>query len=250
MLRSPLAWAGGKSRLRAEIVKRIPPHVCYVELFAGAAWVLLGKPAETSKSEVLNDIDGELINFWRCLKHRPAEFTERACIQLASRELWTDWKPLPGVGGEIERAVRFYLVIKCGFGAQRVGTVFAGHRERRPTMRWAELREEFGLIIARLRGVWIEHLPWQNCLARYDGEDTFFYADPPYRSAGSKGYAHRFTDDDHRELAARLAGAKGKWLLSYNDDPWLRSLYRRRGITIQEVSVPVFNFQKRPLDGP
>src|SRR5690242_8020424 len=116
MLRSPLAWTGGKSRLRGEVIKRIPAHKTYVEPFVGAAWVLMGKPQETSKSEVLNDLDGELINFWRVLKHRSAEFAERASLAMASRQLWNDWKPLRPGGDEVERAIRFYVVIKCGFG--------------------------------------------------------------------------------------------------------------------------------------
>jgi DNA adenine methylase len=186
MLRSPLAWTGGKSLLRGEIVSRIPPHTTYVEVFAGAAWVLLGKPADGSKSEVLNDRDGELVNFWRVLKHCPAEFTERAALALASRELWNEWatvlrNPESGIRDlrgpqldEIDRAVRFYVVIKCGFAAQRMPTAFAAHSARRPTMRWIDLREEVGAIVARLRQVWIEHLDWRECLAKYDAQGTFF----------------------------------------------------------------------------
>lgn len=238
MLRSPLAWTGGKSRLRGEIIQRIPPHTTYVELFAGAAWVLFGKDADSSEAEVLNDLDGELVNFWRVLKHRPAEFAERVSLALPSRELWNEWKPLRGEGSEIERAVRFYVVIKCGFGGQRAATAFAAHPARRPTMRWIDLREEFGAILGRLRQVWIEHLSWEECLAKYDAPRTFFYADPPYRCNGSKAYAHALDDSGHEALARTLLSAKGKWLLSYNDDPWLERLYSKRGICIERVSVP------------
>lgn len=62
MLNSPIRWVGGKSRLRKHIIPLIPPHTCYVELFAGGAWVLFGK--QPSPVEVLNDIDQELINFF------------------------------------------------------------------------------------------------------------------------------------------------------------------------------------------
>lgn len=90
MLKSPLRWVGGKFRVREKIIAKFPEHECYVELFSGAAWVLFGKPAESSKSEVLNDLDGELVNFWRVVKHRPAEFTEAASWMLASRELFDE----------------------------------------------------------------------------------------------------------------------------------------------------------------
>ena len=71
-LNSPIKWVGGKSRLRKYIVPLIPSHTCFVDLFAGGAWVLFGKPK--SEVEVLNDFDEELINFFRIVKYKPEEF--------------------------------------------------------------------------------------------------------------------------------------------------------------------------------
>jgi DNA adenine methylase len=230
---------GGKHRLREQIVARFPEHQTYVELFAGAAWVLFAKPPESSKCEVLNDLDGELINFWRVLKHRPAEFSEAAAWLLASRELWESWRTLPGVGPEIARAIRFYAVIKLGFGAQRRATGFGSKNSGRPTIWWDGLRGEMREIVGRLRRCWIEHLPWEKCISKFDGPETFFYVDPPFRCGGSKAYAHSFTDQDHARLAQVLTGqVRGKWLLSYNDDPVIAGLYRARGITIERLRVP------------
>ncbi len=244
MLRSPLAWVGGKSRLRGEIIRRIPPHTTYVEVFMGAAWVLFGKDPATSKVEVLNDLDGELVNFWRVLKHRSAEFAECATMALASRELWKEWavslrSPESGLRdlSEIDRAVLFYVVIKCGFGARRVPTSFAAHAMHRPTMRWLDIREEFGAVLARLRNVWIERLDWRECLAKYDSASTFFYLDPPFRCDGSKTYLRKFADADHEALAKALLNLKGKWLLSYNDDPWLAALYARHRVRIERLGI-------------
>lgn len=242
MLRSPLAWVGGKSRLRPLIIERFPAHSVYVEVFGGAAWVLFGKDPAASKVEVLNDLDGELINFWRVIKQRPAAFSEAAGWLLASRELWQSWRGFEAVAGEVERAARFYLVIKCGFGAMRNSTSFAGsdaRNLRRPRLLWPDIEIEAQAIVERLRKVWIENLTWDRCLDLFDRRETFFYCDPPYRCGGSKAYAHSFIDDDHQRLAARLRGKiKGKWLLSYNDDPFIERLYRGRGITIERLRVP------------
>lgn len=71
MVNSPFKWVGGKSRLRKQIVAILPSHTCYVEPFAGAAWVLFAKPP--SDVEVLNDIDQELVNFFRVVKEKPEE---------------------------------------------------------------------------------------------------------------------------------------------------------------------------------
>lgn len=239
MIRSPLSWTGGKDRLREKIVRRIPSHRSYVEVFAGAAWVLFGKDPSISKREVMNDLDGELINFWRVIKHRPAEFSERASWLFASRELWQEWKTFKYHEDELERAVRFYAVIKLGFGAQRIPTSFGSRSASRPPTWWAREQMEAGLIVARLRDVWIEHLDWRACIAKFDSRETFFYLDPPYRCAGSKAYALTFSDDDHRALAQTLMGkVHGKWLLSYNDDPFIRRLYDGRGIKSERLRVP------------
>lgn len=152
--------------------------------------------------------------------------------------MWNAWRKLPARGSEIDRAVRFYVVIKCGFGGQRAATAFAAHRARRATIRWVDLREEFAAILARLRQVWIERLTWELCLKKYDSPDSFFYVDPPYRCGGSKAYAFALDDAGHQALAVALLGAKGKWLLSYNDDLFIKRLYRRRGVIVERVSVP------------
>ena len=65
--KSPLAWLGGKSRLADRIIDVMPDHQTYCEVFAGAAWVLFKKPE--SKVEIINDINSDLTNLYRCVKH-------------------------------------------------------------------------------------------------------------------------------------------------------------------------------------
>jgi DNA adenine methylase len=237
MLRSPLAWVGGKSRLRAVVIRKIPPHECYVELFAGAAWVLLGKDPKSSMSEVFNDLDGDLVNFWRVLKHRPAEFAEAVGWVLDSRELWQGWKVRRSVGPEIDRAIRFYGVLRFSFAAlgEHWGYAFKGRPRGHETL--SVMRAFAARLADRLRGVYIEHGSWSDCLQRYDRAQTFFYVDPPYRGL-TQPYVQPFEDRDHRALAQVLLKAKSKWLLSYNDDPVIRELYSdRRGVTLEVASV-------------
>lgn len=83
--RSPLAWVGGKSKLTSQIIPLIPEHRCYVEVFAGAAWMLFRKPP--SKVEVINDINDELVTFYRVIKHHRTAFVD------AFNDLLTIYKP-------------------------------------------------------------------------------------------------------------------------------------------------------------
>src|SRR3972149_9245263 len=83
MVNSPFKWVGGKSRLRKQIIPLLPAHTCYVEPFAGAAWVLFGKPP--SEVEVINDIDQELINFFRVVRDCPEDLMASFEWDLVSR---------------------------------------------------------------------------------------------------------------------------------------------------------------------
>jgi len=87
---SPLSYIGGKSRLSKTIIERIPEHQAYCEVFAGAAWVFFRKAP--SKYETLNDLDSDLVTFYRVLQHHLEEFLNQFKWLLASREWFEDWK--------------------------------------------------------------------------------------------------------------------------------------------------------------
>ena len=86
MLASPIGWMGGKSRLRKTILEKIPEHVCWVELFCGAAWITFGKDKQISKTEVVNDTNGELSNFFRCVRDKYLELVAKIEFRVASKQ--------------------------------------------------------------------------------------------------------------------------------------------------------------------
>ena len=89
-----LAWIGGKKLLRKEIISRFPDTKIerYIEVFGGAAWVLFGKDAVPGQLEVYNDIDSELVNLYRCIKHHYEEFQREVSLLPLSREQFFDFK--------------------------------------------------------------------------------------------------------------------------------------------------------------
>ena len=134
---SPLAWLGGKRILRKQIIALIPgDHTCYAEVFAGGSWVLFGK--QRSKVEVLNDKDGELINFYRIAKKHPDEFSRKAKELVISRRLFEIMKgeTLNSLT-DIERAVRFYYLLKLGFGARMKKPAFGVYTNRK--YQWSDI---------------------------------------------------------------------------------------------------------------
>lgn len=230
MVNSPFKWVGGKSRLRRHIIPLLPPHTCYVEPFAGAAWVLFGKPP--SDVEVINDIDQELINFFRVVRDCPEQLIASFEWNLVSRAEFTRLAQTePGSLSPVQRAHRFYYIIMAGWGGElnypRFQTsVSDGGHGNRLAGAMKTLRSRLEPVHKRLSTVIIENLDWVECISRYDSDRTVFYLDPPYPGNGAN-YAHNMRAwDDHYTLAASLQKRRGKWLLSSYDIPEIRELFR------------------------
>ena len=225
-LHPPIGWVGGKSLLRDDIINLIPTHNTYVEVFAGAAWVFFGK--EPSKVEVINDINGDLVNLFRTIKNKPEEFHDALWYMFPSRQLHKMSKELlessEGILTDTERAVLFYYQIKNAFGA-KYGAGYAVTKARPP-------RSAIGMdtlieLQARLSQTHIENLPFDRLIRNYDQPSSFFYLDPPYVVADGKDhYQFTFDEQKHTLLRDLLAASKGKWLLSYDDVPLIRGLYK------------------------
>jgi len=229
MLNSPIKWVGGKSRLRKEIISLLPEHSCYVEPFCGAAWVLFGKAP--SKVEIINDIDGNLVNFFRVLKTKPEEFLASFDWELVSRAEFQRLAQLdPSTLSDVEQARRFYYLIMAGWGGElnyprfQTSITDGGHGNRLIGA-LETLRQRVEPIHNRLKTVIIENLDWRKCIERYDRPGAFMYIDPPYPGNGVN-YVHNMrTWEEHYELAARLAQSKCKWILSSYDNEQIRNLY-------------------------
>jgi DNA adenine methylase len=228
-INSPFKWVGGKSRLRKQIIPLLPKHSCYVELFSGAAWVLFGKPP--SDVEVLNDIDQDLVTFFRVVKEKPKELIASFEWELVSRAEFKRLASLdPTQLTDIQRAHRFYYLIMAGWGGElkypRFQTSISdGGHGNRLIGALETLKERLAPVHNRLKTVIIENLSWQDCLDRYDRPNVVMYIDPPYPDNGVN-YAHNMRGwDEHRELAIHLQKTECKWILSSYDIPQIRELY-------------------------
>ena len=240
MMRSFLSWVGGKSQLAATICHLMPEHICYVEPFAGAGWVLFRK--ERSKVEVLNDADSDLVRLYLCVKEHPDELLRQLDLMFSSREMFDVLLQQEGLT-DIQRAARFFYVLKNAFGSKMEGTPVFGYGRRGPgRFNPASALKTIRAAHDRLSRVTVEHLDFTDILARYDSPDTLFYCDPPYY--GVEHYRQAFSALDHVRLATALCETKGTWLLSYNDVPRIRELYADRptyavGLTYSlNVSAP------------
>ena len=235
MLNSPIKWVGGKSRLRKYIIPLLPEHTCYVEPFAGAAWVLFGK--RPSDVEILNDKEQELINFFRVVKEKPEELIASFEWELVSRLEFERLASLdPAQLSDVQRAHRFYYLIMAGWGGElhyprfQTSITDGGHGNRLFGA-LKTLRKRLEPIHKRLSTVIIENLDWQDCIDRYDRQGTVMYIDPPYPGNGCN-YSHNMRDwDAHKLLAERLSRTQCKWILSSYDKSEIRDLFAQCNFT-------------------
>lgn len=231
-MKGPLNYVGGKNRLANHIISLIPKHTTYVEPFAGGAQVLFRKPSSTV--EVLNDIDGELVNFYRVCQSHHDELLRCLRYVLLSRKWYQLLASTPPESlTDINRACRYFFLQRCSFGGRVARQHFAAHITKPPSFSPGRIPEIIRATHERLNDVAIEHLPYEQVLKKYDRPSTFFYLDPPY--FGAKFYNHNFADEDFKTLKESLATLQGKFLLSVNDRLEIRDLFC--DYSIEEVSV-------------
>ncbi|MEO5334661.1 MAG: DNA adenine methylase [Magnetococcus sp. YQC-5] len=180
-IKSPLAgWVGGKYLLSKTIVPMIPEHQCYAEPFAGAAWILFRK--KPSKCEVINDINGDVVNLYRVVQHHWEAFVGALRWTLVSRDEFTRLLDTPpGVLTDIQRATHYYLIHKMCFGGRMSGLrTFRISATKPPSLNPLTVHREIAAAHHRLARVTIENLPYADMIHCYDRTGTFFYIDPPY----------------------------------------------------------------------
>jgi DNA adenine methylase len=256
-LTQPLKWAGGKRYLAQRIIDLFPRHVHFCEPYFGGGSVLLQRdpmderffvPPNRGVSEVVNDIDGDLTNFWRVLQcsARFELFLRIVEAMPLSRNEW-DMAHTASDFECIARAVNFFVHARQSrAGDQKAFTSLTRTRTRRGmngnASEWLGAVDGLADVHARLRRVVIENLPALEVIRREDTPETLTYADPPYvheTRASNSLYRHEMTAEDHKALLGVLVEVKGKVILSgYPSELYSEHLERRAGWRFVDFDMP------------
>ncbi len=214
--------------MRNKIIPLIPEGDCFVEVFGGAGWVLFGKDPKAHKCEVYNDIDGDVVNFFRVIKDDYNLFIKNFEYMLSSREVFDSLK-FQDVSklDNIQRAFRFWYLLKYSYGGRKnsLGDYNFGYGKSRKPPLPIKQRELIDKCYKRLQEVYIENLDYKVLIKKYDSEKTIFYLDPPFLVVGKCYGYNDFTLDQHIELYKKLDKIKGHFILSLNDIRIFRDLY-------------------------
>lgn len=221
-LTQPLKWHGGKHYLADWIISMMPPHVHYVEPYFGGGAVLLNKDPN-GVSEVANDINSELTNFWEVLRVdvKRQKMMEALRLTPFSEEAWRAAGKVTS-DDAVDQAVAFF--VRCRQSRAGKMDSFATvtkNRTRRgmneQVSAWMGAVDGLEAVAARLERVLILNSPAVKVIKQQDGPNTLFYLDPPYlhdTRVTTSDYAHEMSEEDHEELLDAIVMCQGRVMLS------------------------------------
>lgn len=196
----------------------MPPHRSYVEPFFGSGAVLFNKPP--SAIETVNDIDGDVVNFFRVLRERSADLAEALALTPYARDVFDDAHADRGTS-DFDRAYRFAIRSKMGHGFKtyrKTGfKIDVYSRERSYCVScWNRLPEDIMEAAERLKDVQIENRPALDIIKNFNHDNVLIYADPPYvmSTRNCTQYQHEMGEQDHVDLLDALKQHKGSVILS------------------------------------
>lgn len=223
---------GGKRRLADRLIPLFPAHECYVEVFAGGAALFFMRP-QPAPVEVLNDLNGDLVNLYRVVQNHLEEFVRQFKWALSSRQIF-EWQKMARAETltDIQRAARFFYLQQHAFGGKVSGQTF-GTATTGPAINLLRIEENLSAAWQRLAGTYIENLSWLDCAQRYDRAHTFFYMDPPYWQTA--GYGLEFPFEQYERMAEFMHSCKGKVMVSINDHPDIREAFA--GFHIERTDI-------------
>ena len=228
-----ISWPGGKTRHLKRLLPYIPTGVGhgYIEAFAGGCAVLLAK--EKSWMEVVNDVNGDLINLYRVAAHHPDELARiLSKFPPASREhIAISREILEGRVGstDVTRAAHFIHLNKTSFGGSGTSLAVVVNPASRAFMGTDALIDRIKAFHARFDTVVIERQSYERILATYDHPRNLFFLDPPYGVSNVKNYAG-WGEEDLTEFRDRVVNLKGSWIVTLDDSPLNRELWKGHDI--------------------
>ncbi len=248
------SYLGSKFSIVDKIEPLFPEHIHFIDVFMGSMAVTLNK--KRSQIETVNDINGDVVNFFRVLRERPYELYTQLFLTPISREEFNNSWEMENIT-EMERARRFYVRIRQSFysmGAQKQSKGWhLVKTQSRSNMaetisKWRNSIDKLFPVIDRLTSVQIENRHFRDLIPVLDFKDAFFYEDPPYPlevRKSSNDYKFEFTDQDHEELAEINHSCKGKVMISSYDGPMMQSLYKDWYFI--KLPVKLNNIRKSPV---
>lgn len=222
-MKAPFARQGGKQETLEQIIKLIPPHNTYCELFAGSAILFFNLPK--AKFSVLNDLDHDVYERLKLLQKAPLNSMYASLDTLQELKNFYNLKHTTIA----DKIIYHRIKANNGFNVNPVVTDKHIYKNRNPH----NITKNLEYYKEMLKGVKITNKDYLELINKYDKEDTFFFLDPPYENTPSTFYDK--TEFDYERLANRLKSVKGNFMLTINDSKYIRKVFK--GFVIKPIKV-------------
>lgn len=237
-MKSPINYYGGKAKMVQHLLPLIPKHKIYTESFAGALSVFFAK--DRVKTEVINDLNGFVSNFYKVLVREFSELKAKIDETLYSRATYQvalAMYRLPHFFTDVQRAWAFFVLTNVGFSGRigSFGSYSNGNKAHWFETKKAEIREN---LRERFEGVQIESMDALWIIKRRDSVDAFHFIDPPYVGSDC-GHYSQYTETDFENLLKLLSTVKGKFLLTSFPSQELDSYTKKYGWYQKEIERKV-----------
>lgn len=231
------AYIGGKRKLAKQICRAIDriDHRGYVEVFMGMGGVFFRR-SRKAPVEIINDWSEDVSTFFRILQRHYVAFLDMLRFQISTRAGFDKLLRVdPSTQTDLERSARFLYLQRLSYGGKVAQRNFGVDPYSSSGFDLSKIAPLLEAIHERMTPVTIEKLTWSDCIERYDLATTLFYLDPPYYGCEGDYGADLFDRSQFAKMAQQLSTIEGKFLLSLNDRPEVRSLFS--GFSMYEVSL-------------
>lgn len=240
-MKPPLTYYGGKQKLVKDILPLIPKHNLYVEPFFGGGAIFFAKAK--SEIEVINDTNGELINFYKVVKTKYKKLEKEIKQTLYSRELHYHAAKavlgFPQLFSDVKRAWAIWVVANQGYASRLDSSWGYDRKQNTSAKRLHKKRDSFTKEYAnRLEETEIENSDALKIIKSRDSKESFFYCDPPYFNSGM-GHYKGYTEKDFENLLKLLSTIKGKFLLSSYPSKLLSKYIKQNKWHTKTIEMPL-----------
>lgn len=237
-MKTPITYYGGKQTLVKRLLALIPPHDLYCEPFFGGGALFFAKPP--SEIEVINDVNGEVVNFFKVAQNKYRELEKEIKSTLHSRMLWRKARVIyenSDMFSDVKRAWAFWTLANQGFSGLLTSWGFGKDDAKEDSL--ARKRDGFSKLYAeRLKKVQIECNDAIRVIKFRDFKKAFFYCDPPYINT-HQGHYKGYGETDYKRLLDALAGIKGKFLLSSYPNPLLKQYAKKHRWNLRSMTKKI-----------
>lgn len=219
-MKAIVKYPGSKWSIAQWIIDCFPEHHSYVEPFFGSGAVFFNKPR--SNIETINDLDGNVVNLFECIRRDPEQLAHDIYFTPYSRKVYEAAFSAVPSNDPFERALNFYIRLNMGHGFRTTGEKVGwkndvqGRERAYAALDWCKLPDKILEAAERLRGVQIENRPAVELIQRFNSEKVLVYCDPPYVLSTRRGKQYRceMNDQQHAELLEVLRAHRGPVLIS------------------------------------